>query len=89
MSEDSGSVEGNDCWISFCKKSDWSRNWLESTSVMNTPVGVVLKVTTRHMDNISVSVCYLPDVKVVRDRNNDLVIMARERNSYGHIIPGI
>ncbi len=89
MTEDSGSVEGNDCWISFCKKSGWSRNRSESTSVMNTPVGVVLKVTTRHMDNISVSVCYLPDVKVVRDRNNDLVIMARERNSYGHIIPGI
>lgn len=89
MTEDSGSVEGNDYWISFCKKSDWSRNWSESTSVMNTPVGVVLKVTTRHMDNISVSVCYLPDVKVVRDRNNDLVIMARERNSYGHIIPSI
>jgi len=89
MAEDSDLVEGNDYWIPFCKKADWSRNWSESTSVMNTPVGVVLKVTTRHMDNISVSVCYLPDVKVVRDRNDDLIIMARERNSYGHIIPSI
>lgn len=89
MNENSDAVEGNDCWLPFCKKTDWSRNWSESTSVMNTPVGVALKVTTRYMDSISVSVCYLPDVKVVRDRNNDLVIIARERNSYGHIIPSI
>jgi len=64
----------------ICKASSKEEGWMKSTKVMEIhDVGCVIQCTTQQGDNVAEAVCFVPNVRVVKDASgNRKIIQARE-----------
>lgn len=51
-------------WRLLCKESSASQGWVKSTSLMATPCGVVLRVSTQQGDNVAEAVTFIQGATV-------------------------
>lgn len=70
-------VVGNgDTFQLLCKASSKSQGWMKSTKVMYIPlIGCVVQVTTQQGDNIAEALTFVPNTKLSRDKDNNLIIV--------------
>lgn len=63
----------------ICKASSKMQNWMKSTKAMQIDsVGCVVQVTTQQGDNISESVCFVPNTKIVEIKNEAGTVIERK-----------
>ena len=68
-------THGNtDLWVLICKASSKSQGWMKSTKAMRAGNGCIVQVTTQQGDNISESICFVPNTYIdTKDRKPRLM----------------
>lgn len=51
-------------WRLLCKESSVSQGWVKSTSLMATPCGVVLRVSTQQGGGVAEAVTFIPGATI-------------------------
>lgn len=64
-------------WRLLCKESSASQGWVKSTSLMDTPTGVALCVSTRQGDSVAEAVTFIPGATISTGEDGMPVLIPR------------
>ena len=79
-------IWGNgDMFKLLCKASSKKEKWMKSTKAMEIPhVGCVVQVTTQQGNNVSEAVTFVPNAKIVEEKNEEGKVVARKLAVHHH-----
>lgn len=73
-------IWGNgDMFKLLCKASSKKEKWMKSTKAMEIPhLGCLVQVTTQQGDNVAEAVTFVPNTKIVEEKNEEGKVIARK-----------